>query len=345
LIRLGLAGLLVVGAVWASPAAATVVIVRPSSPSAQVGETLSRIRGELLSIGVDVTLADRPSQADHGLIDAPGWLQMLAQEQGARAIIEIIGTDVVVAVDLWVVKPPRAGEPYQLEVTRVAAEPAANPPQRLALRAIEALRAGLLAMDLFERRPRELANQPLPAAVTAQSAAPQGPRESFALEVGVAGLVSLDGAGPAVLPLLRLAWAATSRLMVQAAFAGLGSRPSLATASGSARLDEGYGVLAMCYRLRPDRQWWPFLAVAAGALRTSADGQAGAGTEGHDLVRWSMLFEGSSGVGASIYRRYFATLAADAQMAEPYLAIHLGGLRATIGRPNLLLIATLGARL
>src|SRR5690348_3519535 len=56
---------LVVGAwvgLWAAPVrAAIVMIVRPAVPSPATSEALSRLRGELLSVGLTVEVVTRPS--------------------------------------------------------------------------------------------------------------------------------------------------------------------------------------------------------------------------------------------------------------------------------------------
>ncbi len=65
---------------------------------------------------------------------------------------------------------------------------------------------------------------------------------------------------------------------------------------------------------------------------------------GHRVDQWSFLLDGSLGAGLRLYRRYYLTLAAHVQMAEPYVAIHfVDAVVATSGRPNLLLTLTVGA--
>lgn len=156
--------------------------------------------------------------------------------------------------------------------------------------------------------------------------------------------MSLDGVGPAVLPILRVDWAARSWLVAQATLAGLGSRPTVTTTVGSARVAQQYGALGGCYRFRPDQRLRPFFALAAGVLHTSVEGQPGLGAETHAVDQWSFLLDGSLGAGVRLYRRYYLTLAAHVQMAEPYVAIHfVDAVVATSGRPNLLLTLTLGA--
>ncbi len=329
---------------WARPAhAATVAMVWPPSPSAEAAEALTRLRGELLSVGLEVTAAERPAARGLDGSDSLTWLEQLAAERGASAVIDTIGGDALAAVDVWVVKT----HPRRFEVTRIPFEPSApNPPERLALRAVEALRGGLLEVDLAARRRRDGAvAPPVPmAAPPGPTKVPELASERLALEAGATALVSLAGVGPAVLPIVRLGWAPRPWLVLEAALAGAGSRPTVGTADGSARVAQQYGVLGGCYRLRPGERLWPFFTLAAGALHTSVVGQAGATTEGRAVGQWSFLLDAGVGAGVRVHGRYYLALAAHVQLAEPYVAIHsVAATVATSGRPNLLLSLTVGA--
>jgi len=323
--------------------AATVAIVRPPRASFEVIETLTRLRGELLSVGLEVAMSDRPLARALAGADSLTWLEQVAAEQGASAVVDTVGDDALLAVDVWVVK----SRPRRFEVTRVAIEPTtANPSERLALRAVEALRAGLLEVDLAarQRRADPVSAPPLPTAPTGEVAQPARQRERVAVEAGVAAWMSLDGVGPAFLPIMRGNWAARSWLVWQAALAGSVTRLTVATTGGRVRLAQQYAVLGGCYRLRPEQRFWPFAALAAGMLHTSVEGQSGVTTEGRAVDQWSFLLDGSLGAGLRLYRRYYATLAAQVQLAAPYVAIHfVDAAVATSGRPNLLLTFAVGA--
>jgi hypothetical protein len=329
---------------WARPASAvTVAIVQPPHPSSVVAEVLHSLRGELLSVGLDVTMTDRPATRGLAGADSRAWLEQVAAERGASAVIDIVGDDALIAVDVWVVKAP-AG---RFEVTRVALEPnAKNPPERIAIRAVDALRASLLEIDLAARgrRAEASANPPMATLAKARADEPTSRRERFGLELGAAALMSLDGVGPAVLPILRVDWAARSWLVMQAGVAGLGSRPTVTTTVGNARIAQQYGILGGCFRFRSDRRLWPLFALAAGVLHTSVEGQPGLGAEAHTVDQWSFLLDGSLGAALRLYRRYYLTVAAHVQTAEPYVAIHfVDAVVATSGRPNLVLTLTVGA--
>ncbi len=333
---------------WTAPAyAVTVAIVRPLNPSAEMTETLVRLHGELLSVGLDVEIADGPADRGLGATNPRAWLKKWAAEHGFDAVIDIASDHGLVSVEVWVTdKAPR-----KFEVSRVALEAnTENASERLAIRALEVLRSSFLEIDLAarERRSEEPSAKPpvptLPQAEVNEVSWRASHPERLGLEVGAAALTSLDGVGPAILPIMRLDWAVRSWLVMQAALAGLGSRPTVATTAGNARVAQQYGVLGGGYRFRPDQRLQPFVALSAGVLRTSVEGRADLPKQGHFVDQWSFLLDGSLGAGLPLGGRYYLTLAAHVHVAEPYVAIHfVDAVVATSGRPNLLLTFTLGA--
>jgi hypothetical protein len=313
--------------------AVTVALVRPPGLSVAMTEALVRLHGELLSVGIDVELADSPATREPG---ARAWLETLAKNRGASAVIDPVGD----ALDVWIIE----NATRRFEVSRVALEPGTeNAAERLAIRAIEVLRSSFLEIDLMAReRRREIGAKPA-AAAHAEVLGP--PPERFGLALGAAALTSLDGVGPALVPLLRFDLALHPRFAVQAVLAGWGSRPTVASKTGSARVGQQYGVLGGCYRFRPGQGLRPFVALAAGALRTTIEGQADLPKQAHSLVQWSFLLDANAGVELRLFGRTYATLAAHVHAAEPYVAIHfVDTVVATTGRPNLLVTLAVGAR-
>ncbi len=329
---------------WAAPAyAATVVIVRPPNPSPQVTETLSRLHGELLSVGLEVEIADRPAVRGSGSRDSRAWLEELAADRAIDAVIDIVGD--AAAVDVWVIDR----SPRRFEVSRVTHDPDADSAsEKLAIRAIEVLRSSFLESDWAARERQRGLVVGTPTA-SLEQAGTNGSGEQpgrVGIELGAATLTSLDGVGPAILPLVRAGWAARPWLVLQATLAGLGSRPTVATTAGNARIGQQYGLLGACYRFRSERRLWPFFSVSAGVLRTSVEGQADVPKQGHSVTQWSFLMDGSLGAGLHLASRYYLALAAHAQVAAPYVAIHfVDSVVATSGRPDLLLTLAVGARL
>jgi hypothetical protein len=328
---------------WTAPVCAgTVAIVRLPSPTPDLTEAMSRLYGELLSVGLQVRIIDRPVGRRLGRTDSRAWLEAMAAKDGIDAVIDIIGDTTPVAVDVWVIEK----SPRRLNVSRVALEPnTTNPSERLAIRAVEVLRSTFLENDMATSEKHvERVAKPRTALPQVDLDQPAPRRERFGVELGALAMTSLDGIGPAILPIARLDWAARPWFVVKAELAGLGSRPTLATAAGNARIDRQYGILSGCYRFGPYERLWPFVCLSAGALRTSVEGHAESPRRGHDVRQWSLLLDGGLGEGLRLADRYYLTLAAHVQMAEPYVAIHfVDRVVATTGRPNLLLALTVGA--
>ena len=307
--------------------AATVMILDPSSPSAELTETVSRLHGELLSVGLAATIVNRDSAGGPGGGSVGAWLQGRASEGGIDAAIEVLGNERLEAVDIWVFRPT----PPKATVVRLSAEQAGeNAPARLAIRAVDRLRSLLIERDLDR-----------PMSVRAAPAA--GPAARIGFEVGGAMLTSLDGVGPAILPVVRVDVPAGRRLGVQAELAGFGTRPTVGGPGSSARVAQQYGLLGVCVCAPSTSRVQPVLGLSAGALRTAADGQANAPLEAHSVVQWSFLLEATAGARVRLGTQAHLTLAAHVQVAQPYLAIRVVNAgTATSGRPNLLLTVAVG---
>jgi hypothetical protein len=321
--------------------AAKVVIVRPPGASPELNETLTRLQGEVLSLGFEVAIAERPTNVGASAGDLRAWLERMATERETDAVIDVVG-DAAVAVDIWSFEQ----RPRRFEVSRIALGPSAeNAPDRLAIRAVEALRSSLVEIDLAAKQ-RAATVAPGPPAIVAQGP----PRESddaaggIDLQAGAALLASTDGVGPALMPIVRVGWSARSWLALQGALAGFGSRPTVTSAAGSARVAQQYAVVGGCTCGGGGRAVQPYVALSAGVLRTAIDGQADVPANAHFIERWSFLVDGSLGARLRLPGRYHLTLAAHLQVATPYVAIHFVDTQvASSGRPNLGLSLTVGA--
>lgn len=320
--------------------AATVAILRPEGSAAELGEAAFRIQGELLAVGLAVASAGRPPGGDTRSPSAEAWFASTAEARGLDAFIDVVGDDALLAVDVWLLER----ESGRFRATRILLERGApNAVATAAIRAIEVLRSGLLVFD--EPRPKPEADS-RPAAPPAEAPPPpSSARETSRLGVaaGAALLASLDGVSPSVLPMVRLEWALASSFALQATAAGLGTRPEVSSAAGSAAISHRFALAGLCY-CDSAPGITPVLALSAGLLHVSLDGRATAPNVGHRVDRWSSLFEASAGVRWSSEQRYQATLAAHVQVAEPYVTVHLADTAvATTGHPNVLLSLTLGA--
>ncbi len=275
--------------------------------------------------------------------DSRPWVEGIAAEGGIDAVIDVAGDNAPVWVDVWVIEK----SPRRIELWRVANEPTtANASERLAIRAIEVLRSSFLASDMSGKEQhgepitKPTVNSPLRTLPDESTRRP----ERIGLGLGAAVLTSVDGVGPAILPVVHFDAKARAWLGLHAELAGFGSRPTVATTAGNARVAQQYGIFGGSYRFHSDQGLSPFVALSAGALRTSVQGEADAPRQGHAATQWSFLLDASVGAGLHLPGRYYVSLAGHVQLAEPYVAIHImDAIVATSGRPNLALTLTIGA--
>jgi hypothetical protein len=324
--------------------AATVVIVRPADPPPVMAETLVRLNGELTSAGFATQIVDGMRGFAVDGRESRVWLEQLAASRGADAVVAIVGNVALDSVEVWVIDKVTG----KSVVRRVHFEPKAErAPETLAIRAIELLRSSFLEIDLAARvRRSEPIAAPPPAVVRFVERERLASRpERFGVEVGATAVMSLDGVGPAVLPVVRFVWAVWPWFDVEAAAGGLGTRPTVQTETGSAQVAQEYGVLGACYRMRSGQKLRPFVALSAGVLHTSVEGRAESPPDqGRYADQWSFLLDAGLGVSMRLRDRFYLAVAAHAQMAEPYLAIRIvDEVVATSARPNLLLTLTIGA--
>ena len=343
--RLALATVAVLGLLAATPArAASVIIVRPANSPPVMVETLVRLRGELISAGFETEIVDGPAPAASATGDSRSSLELLAAGRGADAVVAILGDLAPDSVEVWVIDKVTG----KSVVRRVPFEPgAAGASKTLAIRAIELLRSSFLEIDLAARdRQNAPGAAPPPPAVVHFVEAERLARhpETFGVEVGGAAVMSVDGVGPALLPLVRFDWSLGPWFVGQATFAGLGTRPTVESQAGSAQVAQAYGLLGASVRFRPGARLRPFAALAAGILHTSVDGLADAPNQGHATGRWSFLADAGVGSQLRLPDRFYISVAVHAQLAEPYVAVRvLGAVVATSARPNLLMTLTVGA--
>jgi hypothetical protein len=343
--RLALAAVVSIGLFAAAPARATsVIIVRPANSPPVMVETLVRLKGELISAGFETEIVDGGAPAGSGAADSRAGLEQVAARRGADAVVAIVGDLAPDSVEVWVIDKVTG----KSVVRRVPFEPAAaGASKTLAIRAIELLRSSFLEIDLAARDRQSAAGAaaPPPAVVHFVEAERLARHpERFGVEVGGAAVMSLDGVGPALLPLVRFDWSLRPWFVAQMTAAGLGTRPTVDSPAGSAQVAQAYGLLGGSVRFRAGARLRPFAALAAGALHTSVEGRADAPNQGRVVGQWSFLLEAGAGAVLRLPDRFTLSLALHAQLAEPYLAVRFVDTQvATSARPNLLLTLTVGA--
>ncbi|HEX2657555.1 MAG TPA: hypothetical protein VHU40_04760 [Polyangia bacterium] len=322
-----------------------VMLVRPPTPSASATEILSRLRGELLSVGLSVDIAERSVQATSDGTSSRAWMERAAADRRLDAALDIIDGAAPAAVDIWIFSSASG----RSEVTRVTAESgSATALERLSIRCVEVLRSILAERTLGKVPLRQEPATPEPpptvaAPLEALPAPADGPRR-LGLELGATLVTTLDSVAPSISPLLRANWVVGDVLALQMEGAALGSRAGFAAAGGSARLSQQFALAGVCACWPSSRRRLrPTFALSVGALHSAVTGQAEAPAEGHGLSAWSLLVQASAGVRVALAPRYELSLAAHAQFAQPYVVVYVVDQAvATVGRPGLGLSLTLG---
>jgi hypothetical protein len=328
----------------AAPAnAGTVAIVQPPSPTADLTETVSRLHGELISVGLEVRMIAAPEERSANRTDSRLWMEKIAASGGIDAVIDIVGDDAPIWVDVWVIEK----SPRRLERWRVESDPnTANASERLAIRTIEVLRSSFLESDMSgkERRPAPIAKSTVKPPPRVELNEVTRHPERIGIGLGATVLMSTDGFGPAILPVLHADGIVRPWLLVHAELAGFGSSPTVASAAGTARVAEQYGIIGSAYRFWADSDFSPVVALSAGALRTSVQGFANAPMQGHSTTQWSFLLDASAGAQWHVLGPFYVSGTGHVQLAEPYVTVHIAdAVVATSGRPNLALALMLGA--
>ncbi|HEY3497339.1 MAG TPA: hypothetical protein VGK73_21735 [Polyangiaceae bacterium] len=327
---------------WAARVdAATVAVLRPASDAPKLDEALFRLQGELLAVGLSVAVAARPPFRETDSAEARAWFEQTSAAGGIDAFIDVVGDTAPVAVDVWICER----SPRHLRLSRVMLDPDADDAAAtLAIRTIEVLRSSFLALDFADQQGHARA----PAAPKPAVEAPSRPERAsaFGVEAGASALTSFDGVGPALLPLLRIDWAISSGLSVQATGAGFGTRPRVEGAAGSVEVAQQFVLFGLCACAPSGTGIQPIAALGMGALHTGLDGEATLPNLGHRVDRWSLLVDGNVGARLNLHERWYLKFASHVQVAAPYVAIHfVDTVVATTGRPNLLFALTAGARL
>src|SRR4029079_16454739 len=82
--------------------AAKVLIVRPAGVSPELNETLSRLKGQVLSLGLEVAILDPPATVHATAPESRAWLERTAAERQTDAVIDVTANEDSVGIDVWV---------------------------------------------------------------------------------------------------------------------------------------------------------------------------------------------------------------------------------------------------
>jgi hypothetical protein len=315
--------------VWAE--STLVILVRPTSGGAGAAEVLHRAHGELVADGFTVLLTDAPPHVDPiTLLGGQG------RASGAPVTAGLFVADDATSIDLYLVDALSSRTlTRHLEVPANAAD---QGPEVLARRAVDVLRASLL--DFLVASLRSAVSRAHPAPVAAQVDQPTWSR--WAIEAGLCVLGSLQGVGPAVVPLARVRYAVTPTLQLRVTGAWLGTQPRIDAAAGSATVEQGTVLAEAIGTLWRDRWIHPHLSFGTGAYYVGVTGSGASPYSGSRSTEVALALDAGAGVAASLGSNLEVGFEVHALMTAPGIAIRfLDTDVARVGRPSLLGALTL----
>jgi hypothetical protein len=316
-----------------------VVLVRPTAQSIVVSEAITRIRGELIADGFDVSIVDAPPGSDPASV-----LARADRQASAAATLGLFVQPDASAAELWVVdRLTNKTVVRRVEISKAAVGSA---PEVLARRSVELLRASLLEIladaerrPLVSRAPRAQASR-----WAAQALEPQ--RSNWGVEAGAQVLGGFGGVGPALMPVARGRVVVSDRFAARLTLSGLGTRPYLEAAEGSATLSQALGLAEWILEIAPHSWLRPAVSLGAGAYHISADGSADWPYEALDPGTWAFAADAGSGLSLSLSSSFALCLEGHATLVTPRpVILFVGGEVAGIQNPLLGGALTLVGRL
>jgi hypothetical protein len=290
---------------------ALVVLVRPSAQTAVVNEAITRIRGELIADGFEVSIVDAMPGADRASV-----LARADQQTGAAATLGLFLHADASAAELWVID--RLTSKTVVRSVEMTKSPAISMPEILARRSVELLRASLLEILVdAQKRP---ADRPAPSRAQATSWVTQAlePRRSnWGVEAGAQVLLGFGGVGGAVLPVGRVRVVLSERFAARLTVSGLGTRPRVVAAEGTATVSQEIGLLELIGEIAP-RSWLrPSLSLGAGAYHIGVDGNAASPYAGLDGGRFVFAADTGAGLAVSLTSSFALSLEGHATLVTP----------------------------
>jgi hypothetical protein len=270
---------------------ALVVLVRPPTQSAVVSEAITRIRGELIADGFTVSIVDSPPGSDPASL-----LASVDRQTGAAATLGLFLHADASSADLWVVD--RLTNKTVVRSVEMTRSPSSSLPEVLARRSVELLRASLLEIlvDAQKRHPEKPAPSAQASRWAAQALEPR--RSRFSVAAGAQVLAGFGGVGGAVMPVARGRIDVGERLGLRLSLSGLGTRPHVSAAEGSATVSQAVGLFELIGEIAP--QFWmrPYVSLGAGAYHVTGEGLAAAPYQGR--TAGAFAFATDLGVGVAL---------------------------------------------
>jgi hypothetical protein len=296
---------------------ALVVLVRPQAESALVNEAITRIRGELIADGFQVSMVDAPAGADPASVLAGADRQTTA----AATLGLFLHADAKVA-EVWVVD--RLTQKTVMRRIETTAPSARVAPEVLARRSVELLRASLLEI-LVEAEEKPLEEASLRANVSrwVERSFPRPSPSPWGVEAGALFLGGSGRLGSAVMPVGRLRAVFGQRFAGRLSLAGLGTRPEVESDVAKATVSQELGLFELVAEVAPSSFVRPFASLGAGAYHIGVEGSASAPYVGKRGDRFAFAADTGAGLLLSINSTFALSFEAHLTLVTPYPVIRL----------------------
>jgi hypothetical protein len=318
---------------------ALVVLIRPSEQSPIVNEAITRIRGELVADGFDVSIVDAPPGADPASL-----LSQSNEPTRTSATLALFLRADAQSAEVWLVD--RLTGKTVMRRVELTTTPAHSAPEVLARRSVELLRASLLEI-LVETR-----DEPVPSPGPRKDASRWASKglsarpSRWGIEGGAQVLAGFGGVPAAVMPVGRVRFAFHERLAARLSLSGLGTRPRVEAPAGSATVSQGLGLLELVCDILPRSLVVPSVSLGAGAYHIGVDGSANWPYAGSSENRFVLAADAGLGLALSLTSSLVLSLEGHAVLLTPYPVIRFLEVDAAeVGNPLVAGALTLAGRL
>jgi hypothetical protein len=142
-------------------------------------------------------------------------------------------------------------------------------------------------------------------------------RSNWGVEAGAQILGGFGGVGTAILPVARGRVVLSDRFAARLTFSGLGTRPHVQAAEGTATVSQAVGLLEVIGEIAPQSWLKPSVSVGAGAYHISAEGSAAWPYEAFDPGRWAFAADAGAGIALSLTSAFALSLESHATFVTP----------------------------
>ncbi len=315
-----------------------VVLVHGGTQSAIVSEAMTRIRGELIADGFEVSVVDAPPDSDRAAV-----LASANRETAAAATLGLFVQEDAKAAEVWVVdRLTQKTVVRRIEMTDPSADSA---PEVLARRSVELLRASLLEILIDEQeRPASRGPHEEASRWAAKGLARKEPR--WGVAAGAEVLTSFGGVGSTVMPVGRVRFVLVEPLSARLSLAGLGTQPEVEAPVGAASVSQTLGLLELVGEFLPRSRVRPSVSLGAGSYLVAVDGTAISPYAGMSDERFTFATDLGAGLVLSLSSSLALTFEGHTTLITPYPVIRFVGVdTAEIKNPLLSAALALEARL